>query len=48
MCFAFGVVILEILFGREVVDGNQLLSVSVSQVLESENVREKFRGSMLI
>lgn len=44
--FAFGVVILEILSGREVAGGDQLLSVTVNQVLEGENVREKLRGFM--
>ncbi|CAK8538489.1 unnamed protein product [Lathyrus sativus] len=51
--FAFGVVILELLSGREVVGGDknnglgdQLLSSTVNQVLEGENVREKLRGFM--
>lgn len=47
--FAFGVVILELLSGREVTGGGEekkLLSVTVSEVLEGENDREKFRGFM--
>ncbi|KAK7276527.1 hypothetical protein RIF29_17668 [Crotalaria pallida] len=45
--FAFGVVILELLSGREAVgSGDQLLSVTISQVLEGDNVREKLRGFM--
>ncbi|KAL5101666.1 hypothetical protein RYX36_005993 [Vicia faba] len=51
--FAFGVVILELLSGREVVGsdknnglGDQLLSSTVNQVLEGENDREKLRGFM--
>ncbi|XP_058748300.1 protein LYK5-like [Vicia villosa] len=52
--FAFGVVILELLSGREVVGGDKnnglgdqlLLSSTVNQVLEGENVREKLRGFM--
>lgn len=51
--FAFGVVILELLSGREVVGGDksnglgdQLLASTVNQVLEGDNVREKLRGFM--
>jgi serine/threonine protein kinase len=51
--FAFGVVILELLSGREVVNddknnglGDQLLSSSINQVFEGENVKEKLRGFM--
>ncbi|TKY57014.1 LYK5 protein [Spatholobus suberectus] len=50
--FAFGVVVLELLSGREAVGGDkngsgeQMLSVTVNQVLEGENVREKLRGFM--
>ncbi|KAI5433681.1 protein LYK5 [Lathyrus oleraceus] len=52
--FAFGVVILELLSGREVVGGDknngllgdQLLSSTVNEVLEGENDREKLRGFM--
>ncbi|KAL5101668.1 hypothetical protein RYX36_005995 [Vicia faba] len=52
--FAFGVVILELLSGREVVGGDKnnglgdqlLLSSTVNQVLEGENVSEKLRGFM--
>ncbi|KAI5433680.1 protein LYK5 [Lathyrus oleraceus] len=52
--FAFGVVILELLTGREVVGGDknngllrdQLLSSTVNEVLEGENDREKLRGFM--
>ncbi|CAL0307522.1 unnamed protein product [Lupinus luteus] len=43
--FAFGVVVLELLSGKEaVISGEQLLSASISQVLEGDNVREKLRG----
>ncbi|XP_045829463.1 protein LYK5-like [Trifolium pratense] len=44
--FAFGVVILELLSGREVVNDDKLLSSSFEQVFEGENVREKLRGFM--
>ncbi|WVY91934.1 hypothetical protein V8G54_037448 [Vigna mungo] len=50
--FSFGVVLLELLSGREAVggvkngSGEQMLSVTVNQVLEGENVREKLRGFM--
>ncbi|WJX59058.1 hypothetical protein P8452_44441 [Trifolium repens] len=51
--FAFGVVILELLSGREVVNddknnglGDQLLSSTINQVFEEENVKEKLRGFM--
>ncbi|CAJ1971140.1 unnamed protein product [Sphenostylis stenocarpa] len=50
--FALGVVLLELLSGREAVgrdkngSGEQMLSVTVNQVLEGENVREKLRGFM--
>ncbi|KAL9316138.1 hypothetical protein ACSQ67_017139 [Phaseolus vulgaris] len=50
--FAFGVVLLELLSGREAVggdkngSGDQMLSVTVNQVLEGENVKEKLRGFM--
>ncbi|GAU14442.1 hypothetical protein TSUD_249820 [Trifolium subterraneum] len=51
--FAFGVVILELLSGKEVVNddknnglGDQLLSLTVNQVFEGENVREKLKGFM--
>lgn len=47
--FAFGVVVLELLSGREAVTGDQncgaeLLYASISRVLEESNVREKLRG----
>ncbi|KAF8406779.1 hypothetical protein HHK36_008871 [Tetracentron sinense] len=47
--FTFGVVILELLSGREAASGDEkkgelLLSASIEQVLEGENVREKLRG----
>ncbi|XP_061338205.1 protein LYK5 [Gastrolobium bilobum] len=50
--FAFGVVILELLSGREATGGDkngsgeQMLSAYVSQVLEGDNVRDKLRGFM--
>lgn len=50
--FAFGVVLLELLSGREAVGGSkngageQMLSVTVNQVLEGDNVKEKLRGFM--
>ncbi|KAK7372614.1 hypothetical protein VNO80_06000 [Phaseolus coccineus] len=50
--FAFGVVLLELLSGREAVggdkngSGDKMLSVTVNQVLEGENVKEKLRGFM--
>uniref|UniRef100_A0A5B6YTX1 Protein kinase domain-containing protein n=1 Tax=Davidia involucrata TaxID=16924 RepID=A0A5B6YTX1_DAVIN len=54
--FAFGVVMLELLSGREAVDDNhkhkkeeeeeELLSVVIKQVLGEDNVREKLRGFM--
>jgi len=50
--FAFGVVLLELLSGREAVggdkngSGDQMLSVAVNQVLEGENVKEKLRRFM--
>ncbi|XP_031286585.1 protein LYK5-like [Pistacia vera] len=47
--FAFGVVLLELLSGREAVtedrnSGEELLYASISRVLEGENMREKLRG----
>ncbi|KAK1555856.1 hypothetical protein Q3G72_032388 [Acer saccharum] len=47
--FAFGVVILELLSGREAASGDQssgveLLYSSINRVLEGDNVREKLRG----
>ncbi|GAV62574.1 Pkinase domain-containing protein, partial [Cephalotus follicularis] len=47
--FGFGVVVLELLSGREAaaIDkkaGEQLLSAAVIRVLEGDNVREKLRG----
>lgn len=47
--FAFGVVVLELLSGREAVTGDknggeELLYASISRVLEESNVREKLRG----
>lgn len=47
--FAFGVVVLELLSGREAVTGDkdcgvELLCASISGVLEESNVREKLRG----
>nr|KYP71025.1 Protein STRUBBELIG-RECEPTOR FAMILY 8 [Cajanus cajan] len=50
--FAFGVVVLELLSGREAIvrdkngTGQQMLSGIVNQVLEGENVREKLGGFM--
>lgn len=49
--FAFGVVLLELLSGREALTGDkdkgeELLSASINKVLEGDNVREKFRGFM--
>ncbi|XP_027330956.1 protein LYK5 [Abrus precatorius] len=50
--FAFGVVILELLSGREAVGGDkngsgeQMLSATVNHVLEGDNVREKLKGFM--
>ncbi|XP_031270098.1 protein LYK5-like isoform X4 [Pistacia vera] len=53
--FAFGVVILELLSGREALTGDknrdknsgeEMLSVSINKVLEGDNVREKLRGFM--
>lgn len=50
--FAFGVVLLELLSGREAIggkkneSGEQMLSAIVNQVLEGENVREKLRDFM--
>ncbi|KAJ9167004.1 hypothetical protein P3X46_021689 [Hevea brasiliensis] len=41
--FAFGVVILELLSGKEAAAGDkEMLSASISLVLEGDNVREKF------
>jgi hypothetical protein len=49
--FAFGVVMLELLSGREAIGtdrdgdgGEELLSASIRVVLEGDNVREKLRG----
>ncbi|KAL5845557.1 hypothetical protein ACOSQ4_011515 [Xanthoceras sorbifolium] len=47
--FAYGVVILELLSGREAASGDknsgeELLSLSINRVLEGDNVREKLRG----
>ncbi|KAK9271266.1 hypothetical protein L1049_026856 [Liquidambar formosana] len=46
--FAFGVVLLELLSGREAAGKEglreELLSASISRVVEGENVREKLRG----
>ncbi|CBI40796.3 unnamed protein product, partial [Vitis vinifera] len=47
--FAFGVVILELLTGKEAApsqkkEGGELLSVSINEVLQGDNVRDKLRG----
>lgn len=47
--FAFGVVVLELLSGREAASGDknsgeELLSLLIDRVLEGDNVREKLRG----
>lgn len=47
--FAFGVILLELLSGKEATVGEKggeesLLSASVKKVFEGENVREKLRG----
>lgn len=51
--FAFGVVVLELLSGREAINsdkngvrggGEELLSASISEVLQGDNVREKLQG----
>ncbi|KAF3437796.1 hypothetical protein FNV43_RR20552 [Rhamnella rubrinervis] len=51
--FAFGVVTLELLSGREAINsgknavdggGEELLSASISEVLQGDNVREKLQG----
>ncbi|KAK4753088.1 hypothetical protein SAY87_021886 [Trapa incisa] len=49
--FAFGVVMLELLSGREAARGQskdreELLSTAISRVLEGDNVRDKLRGFM--
>ncbi|KAK7320534.1 hypothetical protein VNO77_30089 [Canavalia gladiata] len=50
--FAFGVLILELLSGREAIGGDKnglgerMLAATVIQVLEGDNVREKLRGFM--
>ncbi|KAE9614936.1 putative protein kinase RLK-Pelle-LysM family [Lupinus albus] len=45
--FAFGVVVLELLSGKEaVVSGEQLLSATINQVLEGDSVRQKLKGFM--
>lgn len=50
--FAFGVVLLELLSGREAIGGDKngsrekMLSTIVNEVLEGENVREKLKGFM--
>lgn len=47
--FAFGVIVLELLSGKEAASGDknggvELLSVSINSVLEGHNVREKLKG----
>ncbi|KAM7255941.1 hypothetical protein ACFE04_011682 [Oxalis oulophora] len=39
--YAFGVVVLELLSGKEATDGDELLSVIIVDVLSGENVKEK-------